>query len=214
MGEVLQSFEAFSNAFTFTLMLIVAIGLQNTYVLRQGILGRHVFAAVITCVISDWLLIFLGCMGLGSFIASNDTFRQLAITGGILFLSYYGTRSWRRAYQGHESSSATDEDPDVATLQRVVLTALGFTFLNPHVLLETVVLIGTQSGLYPDFGDRISFMLGSFSAAAFWFFLLGYGAYFLRPLFLKPAAGRILDFCIGLIMFLIAIKLGIEEFFH
>lgn len=204
--------EAFLQGFTITISIIIAVGLQNTYVLRQGILGRHVFAAALTCVLSDYVLIFLGSMGLGALLASDERLRIGAMIGGILFLTYFGIHSWVRAYKGKESSAAKDGDPDVASLKRTILMALAFSFLNPLTLMETTIIIGGYSVKFTDFNLRLYYTFGSMSAATVWFFTLGYAAKLLRPWFLKPNSGRILDVLVGLLMFVITGFLIYSEF--
>lgn len=204
--------QAFIQGFLILISIIIAVGLQNTYVLRQGILGRHVFAAALTCILSDYVLIIFGSIGLGSFLASNETLRTGAIIGGILFLLYYGIHSFARAYRGKESSAAKEGDEDVATLKRTILMALAFSFLNPLTLMETTVIVGGYSVKFPDLNDRFFYTLGAMSAATVWFFSLGYAAKLLRPWFLKPASGRILDTFVGVLMIAICLFLFVSEF--
>lgn len=204
--------NSFLQGFVILISIIMAVGLQNTYVLRQGILGRHVFAAAMTCVLSDYVLIIFGSMGLGAFLASNETLRSAAIVGGILFLLYYGIYSFARAYRGKESSAAKDGDEDVASLKRTILMALAFSFLNPLTLMETTIIVGGYSVKFPDFTDRIFYTLGAMSAATVWFFSLGYAARLLRPWFLKPSSGRILDIFVGILMISISSFLIVTEF--
>jgi L-lysine exporter family protein LysE/ArgO len=204
--------DAFFQGFVLTISIIIAVGLQNTYVLRQGILGRHVFAAALTCILSDYVLIILGSMGLGSFLASDERLRMAATVGGILFLLYFGIHSWVRAYQGKESSAAKDGDEDVASLKRTILMALAFSFLNPLTLMETTIIVGGYSVKFPDIYDRSLYTVGSMAAATVWFFSLAYAAKILRPWFLKPSSGRILDVIVGILMFLIAAFLIVSEF--
>ncbi|MEM1282435.1 MAG: LysE family transporter [Chlamydiota bacterium] len=190
----------------------MAVGLQNTYVLRQGILGRHVFAAALTCVLSDYVLIILGSMGLGSFLSSNEALRTAAITGGILFLLYYGLYSLYRAYRGKESSGAKEGEEGVASLKRTIVMALMFSFLNPLTLMETTIIVGGYSVKFPDMHDRLLYTLGAMTAATVWFFSLGYAAQLLRPWFLKPSSGRILDIAVGILMLSISTFLIVTEF--
>lgn len=204
--------HALIQGFTITISIIIAVGLQNTYVIRQGILGRHVFAAALTCVLSDYLLILFGCMGLGSFLACNESYRAIALIGGLLFLTYYGGYSFWRAYHGFESSAAKEGDPGVASLKRTILMALAFSFFNPLTLMETTIIIGGYSVKFTDFTERALYTIGAMSAATIWFFTLGYAAKQLRPWFLKPNSGRILDLLVGTLMFLITSYLLYSEF--
>ncbi|RJF88988.1 amino acid transporter [Oleomonas cavernae] len=183
--------------------LIIAIGAQNAFVLRQGLLRRHVFAVSTICFLSDALLIAAGVAGLGSVIqAMPDTLRYITV-GGALFLSVYGLLAFRRAL--HPSQMQASE-AKAGGLAAAIVTCLGLTFLNPHVYLDTVVLLGGLSGRFA--GEaRLAFGLGAAVASAVWFYGLGYGSRLLQPLFARPIAWRVLDFAIAAIMWLIAASL-------
>lgn len=212
LDDFLFPLHAVIEGFIITISVIVSFGLQNTYVLRQGILGRHVLAAALTCAFCDYLLIILGSIGLGSFFVKNEVLRQGALIGGILFLGYYGLFSWLRAYRGNESSANLDGTPDVASVKRTILIAMAFTFFNPLALIETIVIVGGYSTKFPDIYERVFYTLGSMAAATVWFLSLGYMAKLLRPLFVKPTTGRVLDFIVGLMMLAIAVYLVRSEF--
>ena len=176
--------------------LIIAIGAQNSFVLRQGIRREHVLPIVLVCAGADALLIVAGIAGLGALIESMPMVLDLARYGGAAFLLAYGLAAARRALQARELRAYSA----VATsLGAAMSTCLAFTFLNPHVYLDTVVLLGS---LASQRGDRGRWVFGGGAAAAsfVWFFALGYGARLLGPLFGKPAAWRVLDTLIALIM--------------
>jgi L-lysine exporter family protein LysE/ArgO len=185
--------------------LIIAIGAQNAFVLRQGILRQHVLPIVMVCVSADALLIAAGVAGLGALIQSAPVFLHVARYGGAAFLVAYGVAAGLRAT--HSEQLVVEAGAGV-TLGTAVTMCLAFTFLNPHVYLDTVILLGalaSQRG--PD--QQWWFWGGASSASCLWFFLLGYGSRFLAPLFRKPIAWRLLDALVALIMFGLAIFLVI-----
>lgn len=184
--------------------LIIAIGAQNAFVLRQGITRQHIFITALLCSLIDALLIALGVGGLGSLIATNSFLIAVATWGGAAFLFYYGFRAFRRAFTA--STLHIDDSFEKPNLQAVILTLLALSFLNPHVYLDTVVLIGSIGAQFPE-SERIVFALGAMAASFLWFFALSYGAGFLEPLFRKPASWKILDVLIGCVMWTIAATL-------
>jgi len=172
--------------------------------LQQGILKNYVFVTVLICALIDACLIICGVMGFGKLISSNVYLLNLAKWGGIVFLSYYGFRSFRSVFTSHAMD--IDRSQDKPLLKSIILMALTFSLLNPHVYLDTVVLIGSISAQFPSEMQN-SFAYGAICASFLWFFLLGYGARFLAPLFKNPLSWKILDFIIGIIMWAIAISL-------
>jgi L-lysine exporter family protein LysE/ArgO len=187
--------------------LIVAIGAQNAFVLRQGLRRRHVFAVAAICAASDALLIAAGVGGLGTLIATRPSLLVAARVGGALFLFAYGCRSFFRAARPGQLLAAGDEGDE--SLAAAIVACLAFTFLNPHVYLDTVVLLGGISAAYAG-TDRIAFASGAAIASVVWFFGLGYGAKLAAPIFARPAAWRILDLAIGIVMWTIAASLVVE----
>ena len=186
--------------------LIVAIGAQNAFVLRIGLVRRFVLSVVLFCALSDAVLILLGCAGLGSLVAAFPAALRAVAAAGTLFLAWYGALALRRAlHPGH--LEAGDGVP--ATLRGAMLAIVAFTWLNPHVYLDTVVLVGGISARF-DGPDRVAFALGACLASLLWFTVLGYGARLLAPVFARPAAWRILDLLIAVVMFLIAFQLAGE----
>ena len=183
--------------------LIIAIGAQNAFVLRQGLVGRHVFPICFVCSLSDALLIAAGVAGLGALVSSNPTLLNVVTLGGAAFLCAYALFAFKRAWVGGSMEVGEGRG---GTLRTALATVLALTFLNPHVYLDTVVLVGGLSARYEG-GDRLAFALGAMAASFAWFFVLGYGARLLVPLFAKPAAWRVLDILIGLVMAALATRL-------
>jgi len=184
--------------------LIVAIGSQNAFALRQGIARRHVLAIVLFCAFSDAVLIAIGSAGFGSLVASSPYLRIGAGFGGTLFLLTYGLRVFAKAIRPHAMICG---DAVGMSLWQALATVAALTFLNPHVYLDTVVLLGGIAGRYP-IDERIWFAGGAMTASAVWFFALGYGARLLAPVFAKPVAWRVLDSLIGVVMIMIAVGLA------
>ncbi len=185
-----------------SLSLIVAIGAQNAFVLRQGLIRRHVFAVCLFCAISDALLIATGVFGAGRIAALAPWLMQTMRWGGAAFLVWYGARAFRAAWHGGESLEAARQDaPGLAPTLAMVAA---ITWLNPHVYLDTVVLLGSVSAGFP---DKTAFACGAISGSFLFFFSLGYGARLLAPVFAKPLAWRVLDAAVGLMMWAIALGL-------
>ncbi|MDP5217910.1 LysE/ArgO family amino acid transporter [Ruegeria sp. 2205SS24-7] len=193
---------SFIPGFLLGFSLILAIGAQNAFVLRQGLRHAHVFAVCLSCAISDALLIAAGVAGFGALATAVPWFEPLMRFGGAAFLTVYGARSFHAAWRGGEALE-TRNGAGVG-LWATLATLLALTWLNPHVYLDTVVLIGSVSAQYP---DRLSFGLGAVTSSFVFFFSLGYGARLLAPFFARPRAWQVLDVLIGVIMWAIAIKL-------
>ncbi|MCX6045049.1 MAG: LysE/ArgO family amino acid transporter [Chloroflexi bacterium] len=185
--------------------LIIAIGAQNAYVLRQGLRRQYIFATALICTLCDMTLIALGVGGLGFVFAQSLFLTAIATWGGATFLFLYGLRSFRAAATANSLNAETGVKPTIS-LKGVIIAALGFSLLNPHVYLDTVVLVGSIGGRYPS-NERVAFASGAMLASALWFFSLAYGAAWLAPLFQRPIAWRILDTAIGCVMWGIAASL-------
>ena len=183
-----------------SLALIVAIGSQNAYVLRQGLLRQHVLPLVLFCALSDALLILAGIGGAGLLIRDSILLMSLTRYAGALFLLVYGLLAARRAWQAVPMPTDSRGGASLAT---ALATCFAFTFLNPHVYLDTVVLVGTLANQRPDPGRWI-FGLGAMSASLCWFASLGFGARFLAPWFATVLAWRLLDGLIALTMWALA----------
>lgn len=184
----------------FGLSLIVAIGAQNAFVLRQGLRGEHVTIVVAVCALSDLLLIVAGVAGTGALIAQVPWLAQAMRVGGAVFLLSYAALAARRALRPVALQAGTGNGPigPIATLA----TALAFTWLNPHVYLDTLVLLGSVADSHDE--QRWWFAAGAVVASVAWFSAVGYGAALLRPIFARPAAWRVLDGLIATIMVVLA----------
>lgn len=184
--------------------LILAIGAQNAFVLRQGLLRSHVFCVCMICALSDAILIAIGVTGIGT-IAATVPWAITALTwAGAIFLIFYGALSFSRAFNPGTLRAA---DQSAGSLSATILTCLALTWLNPHVYLDTVGLIGAVSISFHDLPGKIAFGGGAMLASFVFFFALGYGARLLAPVFARPGAWVILDVVIALIMWTIAATL-------
>ncbi|MBB3963826.1 LysE/ArgO family amino acid transporter [Rhizobium metallidurans] len=198
------SISAALSGFFLGASLIIAIGAQNAFILRQGLMRSHVFILCLICALSDAVLIAAGVAGLGTLVSRSPALIAAVSLGGMLFLGAYSFMAFRRALHPGAMRTGT---PEPLGLKAAVATCLAFTFLNPHVYLDTVVLLGSLSAAYQG-ADRLAYGLGAVTASFVWFFGLGYGARLLQPVFAKPAAWRVLDVLIGIVMALLAISLG------
>ena len=198
-------FTAFINGFALGASLIIAIGAQNAFILKQGLLRQHVFILCLICASADAALIAAGVGGLGTMVSSHPSLVTAVTLFGALFLAAYSFIAFRRALHA-SSMGVSGED---TSLRQAIAACLAFTFLNPHVYLDTVLLLGGLSSRYE--GDlRLSYGAGAVIASFVWFFGLGYGARLLLPLFQKPVAWRVLDTIIGVVMALIALSLAVQ----
>jgi L-lysine exporter family protein LysE/ArgO len=194
------------SGFALGATLIIAIGAQNAFILRQGLKREHVFILCLICALADAILIAAGVAGLGTLIKQVPALLSLITIGGAIFLFVYGAMAFKRAVSP-DTLTASGGGP--LTLKAAISTVLAFTFLNPHVYLDTVVLLGGLSARY-DGMDRLAYGAGACVSSFVWFFSLGYGTRLLAPLFAKPASWRVLDTLIGLIMWALAARLLAE----
>jgi L-lysine exporter family protein LysE/ArgO len=190
------------NGVLFGLALIVAIGPQNMFVLRQGLLRHNVGAIVAVCVLSDVLLITLGAVGVGGALEARPMLANVLRYTGAAFLTAYAAFAVNRALQSQSFALTSVPAP---TLMASVSACLAFTFLNPHVYLDTVVLLGVIASAHGE--NAMWFTVGAMTASCVWFTALGYGSRLLRPLFVKPSATRALDIGIAGVMLCIAASL-------
>jgi L-lysine exporter family protein LysE/ArgO len=181
--------------------LIVAIGAQNAFVLRQGLRRRHTFVTAALCALCDAMLISLGVAGLGAVIAGRPGLLAAATWGGAAFLFAYGLRSFRSALRPG-ALEAAKEGAEIS-LRATVLAVLAFSLLNPHVYLDTVILLGGIGARHPA-PERPAFVAGACTASILWFFGLAYGSGVLAPLFRRPSTWRALDALVGCVMWAIA----------
>lgn len=202
-----MNITTFATGMSVGLSLIVAIGAQNAFVLRQGLRAQHVFWICAICALSDALLIMLGVTGFARVAALLPWIDPVMRYGGAIFLTWYGAKSFHSAMMSKGALAVTDAE-EKETLRVAVLTCLALTWLNPHVYLDTVVLLGTVSTQFE--GQKIAFASGAISGSVLFFFALGYGARVLRPIFARPASWRFLEAGIALVMWSIALKLVLD----
>ncbi|NNE63931.1 MAG: amino acid transporter [Gammaproteobacteria bacterium] len=195
--------DTFIYGFSLGFSLILAIGAQNAFVLKQGLKTEHVFLVCFICALSDAVLILLGVSGFHFLLSQFPALVTVTRYGGALFLLVYGFLSFRSALISKHSLKPGESTAGSA--RRAALTCLAFTWLNPHVYLDTVVLLGSISAQFK--GQLVEFAAGATSASFVFFFSLGYGARLLRGIFEKPRAWQVLEILIGLIMWAIAVKL-------
>ena len=194
----------FITGFSIGFSLILAIGAQNAFVLKQGLIRQNVFLVCLICAASDAILITLGVSGFGEIITEYPIIESLARIGGALFLFTYGVLN---LYSAQTKTHALEPTKKIQKSKRkTILTCLGFTWLNPHVYLDTVVMLGSIS---TQFENTAAFALGAISASFVFFFSLGFGASKLTRYFEKPRTWRILENLIGILMIFLGITLVI-----
>ncbi|AQA03602.1 amino acid transporter [Mycobacterium sp. MS1601] len=193
-----------ATGFLTSLTLIAAIGAQNAFVLRQGIRGEHVVAVVALCTLSDMVLITAGIAGFGALVSAHPSVVTIATLGGAAFLIGYGLMAARRALN---PGTLTPADSTPARLAGVVATCLALTFLNPHVYLDTVILLGALANDHAD--NRWLFGVGAVTASAVWFTMLGFGARRLKNLFATQLTWRVLDGIIAATMVSLGVALAV-----
>ncbi len=195
------------------LSLIVAIGAQNAFVLRQGILRQHVLPIVLICGLTDALLEILGIAGIGFVVERAPVVLEVIRWGGVAFLLWYAWGAARRAMQPGvlvaDEGDAAGAGSDAGSLKRAVLACLAITYLNPHVYLDTMVLMGSVGNAQGD-PARWWFAMGGGVASIIWFAVLGYGARALTRFFATPRSWQILDWIIAVVMLVIAGRLSFE----
>lgn len=189
----------FLSGFLLGLSLIIAIGSQNAFVLKQGLKREHIFFVCLFCALSDAILISAGVGGFGAVTARYPHIVDVAKFAGVMFLLGYGLQSLYASVR--LSQALTVEGQVVSSLKKALLLCFGFTWLNPHVYLDTLVLVGMVS---TGASSKVMFAAGAISASFFFFFALGYGARLLKPLFAKPKAWNILDALVGILMLYLA----------
>jgi L-lysine exporter family protein LysE/ArgO len=199
---------AFSHGAALCASLIVTIGAQNAFVLRQGIMRSHIGKIVLLCALSDFLLIGAGVGGASVLVERYPTFIHALLYVGLAYLAWFGISALRRAFRpGHAVLDTDAKGVNAPPVQRalpIVLMTLAFTWLNPHVYLDTFLLIGT-AGAREAQGSRAAFAIGAMAVSGVWFVALGYGARALAPLFKRATAWRVLDGAIGSMVLLLAI---------
>ena len=198
--------SAFLTGFILGFSLILAIGAQNSFVLRQGLMGRHVFTVALFCSLSDAVLISIGVAGISIFLNNYINLVSDWLFGiSAIWLAGYGLLRLKDAVIG--KSILIAENSSVNGLASTLSFLVVLTFANPHVYLDTVVLIGSVSQQFPDNNTKLSYVLGASIASFVFFFSLAYGAKFLSPVMQRPIAWRLLDSFIAFVMFGLAIKM-------
>lgn len=203
----MQILSSYIEGFVMGAGLIIAIGAQNAFVLKQGIRREHRSVIAWICSISDALLITLGIAGMGFLFNSNPLLTKIISFAGSAYLAWLGFKCFLSAARG-ESLEVESSGNNGLSLKKAVITALALTYLNPHVYLDTVVMLGGFGASRPA-GLRPFFGLGAASASFIWFFSLAYSGSILAPFFKDKSAWRILDTGIGFVMFYIAVKLAL-----
>ena len=195
--------HSYLQGFAIGLSLIVAIGAQNAFVLKQGVKKEAVFWVCFVCPLSDSILVVLGITGFATVIQLYPELVGFAKWAGAVFLLWYGLQHAIQAFKSNQSLHAGSQNE--IQLSKIIIVCLALTWLNPHVYLDTVVLIGSISTQFEQ--TKLYFALGVITASWFFFFSLGYGARVLIPVFANPKAWKVLDVVIALIMWSIAISL-------
>lgn len=195
---------AAATGFASAFALILAIGAQNAFVLRQGLARAHVFWLCLLCAVSDALLIVAGVFGFGAIVALYPALPQYFAWGGAAFLFVYGLMRFFAAWQGNYDLQMQGRS---GGLWATLATGAAFTWLNPHVYLDTLGLIGAISTQFIEVAEKTAFTLGAITSSFIFFFGLGYGARLLTPIMQSVRAWRILDIMIAVVMWALAIKL-------
>lgn len=195
---------AFVQGLALSLGLIVAIGAQNAFVLRQGLRREHLGSVVLFCALADAVLIAAGVLGMAQALGEHHEFARALALAGAVFLATYGWQALRRSRQSNQLRA--EESGTSVRLAGVMVQAAAFTLLNPHVYLDTVLLVGSIGAQQP-LALRPWFVAGASCASLFWFGMLGFGARWLAPWFAKPKAWQMLDGLIGLTMWVLALLL-------
>lgn len=197
---------AFLNGFLLSLSLILAVGAQNAFVLKQGLRGEYVLPIVVFCVVSDAVLMGMGVFGFAALMEVIPAAAPIMLWFGAAFVFAYGVMSFWRAWKGGEAL-----DPALApkgSLRAALLFCFAITWLNPHVYLDTVLLVGTVASRFAD--AAVAFWAGASLGSAVFFVTLGFGARFLAPVMARPGSWRVLEFIIGTVMIVIAAGLVVS----
>ena len=194
--------QSYTNGLLVALGLIMAIGTQNAFVLAQSLRREHHLPVAVLCIVCDALLVAAGVFGLATMLAQNPTLLAVARWGGAVFLTWYGIQALRRALAPQRLEQAGEQG--LRSRRAVLLSALAVTLLNPHVYLDTVLLIGSLGAQQSVPG---AYVAGAASASLLWFFTLALGAAWLAPWLARPTTWRLLDVLVALMMFAVAVQL-------
>lgn len=188
--------------------LILGLGPQNMYVIRQGLRGKFLLPVVLTCSFGDIVLITVGALGVGSFLSQNVLWQLIVGALGTTFLLVYGAMSFKAAFKPHTQKIGEDDGPK--TWPVAVSTVAALTFLNPWAIMDTIVVIGGVAAQYADFMTKLSFVASACLVSFVWFFFIGYGAKRAHKLFENPKVMKGLDIFVGLMMWSISYALIIK----
>ena len=210
LSHALAQAPAFNAGLLLSLSLIMALGPQNAHVLRMGLRGQHLWLTIGLCILSDVLFIGMSIFGLGQLGGLSDTIKNALVGGGILFLLVYGAQAFARFRSGAAAamSQANTSDEAVMTRRQAILAALAFSWLNPHVWLDTAVLLGTASLAWGRPGNAV-FGMGAATGSVIWFTGLGVCLLCLGPRLRQPGVWRALDALVALLMWGTALVLGL-----
>jgi L-lysine exporter family protein LysE/ArgO len=210
LSHALAQAPAFNAGLLLSLSLIMALGPQNAHVLRMGLRGQHMWLTIGLCILSDVLFIGMSILGLGQLGGLSDTIKNALVGGGILFLLVYGAQAFARFRSGATAamSQANASDEAVMTRRQAILAALAFSWLNPHVWLDTAVLLGTASLAWGQPGNAV-FGMGAATGSVIWFTGLGICLLCLGPRLRQPGVWRALDALVALLMWGTALVLGL-----
>ncbi|SLM31942.1 putative amino acid transport protein (LysE family) [Desulfamplus magnetovallimortis] len=193
----------FFKGFVVSAGLIIAIGAQNAFVLTQGIKRQHWLIIPLICAVCDALLISAGVAGMGTIVSDYPEFTRYVAWGGAAFLFWYGFKSLQSVFR---PGTLEESNRETSTVGKAVATTLALTFLNPHVYIDTVLLIGTIGSQFPD-GEKFLFAAGAMSASFVWFFMLSFGGRLLKPMFQKTVSWQILDSFVCATMIFVGVSL-------
>ncbi len=208
LAQPLLYYAPFLKGFCTSAGLIMAIGAQNAFVLKHGIMRSHIFLIATLCAIIDTSLIFLGVGGMGKLIITIPDLLHITKYGGAIFCFSYGVKSFYSALSSKNAINVeVASNNGKSDLPVTIITLLMVSFLNPHVYLDTIILIGSVGAQFNPVPQQLAFAIGASLASFVWFFALGYGAGYLAPFFSKPSTWKLLDIFVGIIMWCIAISL-------
>ena len=196
------------NGLLLGLSLIMTLGPQNIFLIKQGAMRNHAVISALTCFICDIILITASVIGLQDILQSNDNLRSYMIWFGSSFLMYYGVSALIKAW-GSQNNMAIEDKNRTSRMQNIML-ALGFSLLNPHAIIDTFILIGGGSGQFP--GQEVAFLFGVLTSSFLWFTLLTFLAYYFSKILTRAKVWRCVEFGSGLLLIALSIKLGLSQF--
>ncbi|MCB1721791.1 MAG: LysE family transporter [Alphaproteobacteria bacterium] len=200
--------DAFVSGIVLTAGLIIGLGPQNVFILRQGLRKRFIGVIILTCIVSEITLVSVGALGIGNVLLTQSSWKTFIGAAGVAFLAGYGTVSFYMALKSVAGKDLSPKSAGPQSLHTAVSMAAAFAFLNPWALLDTVLIIGGYAAQFEHIEQTLVFVAGSWLLSSLWFAGLGYGAGFLKKWFEKPLATRVIDFLAGAIMWAIAVKLA------